>query len=148
MKSRWDPHWEVTRVSGPVVYVRNQLTGKHKPVNREKVRLVDPTIAWDVINPRPRKQIRRPRRGLGRAGGDEPLAPLLQAPHPGPGEQAPGGALSSDDGSDAPDGDTMGEGCDQTLPDGVMVTSGEETRTTVATWTVLVTINGGELWVH
>ena len=30
-----------------------------------------------------------------------------------PGEQAPGGALSSDDDSDAPDGDTMGEGCNQ-----------------------------------
>ena len=29
----------------------------------------------------------------------------------------------------------------QTLPDGVMVTAGEETRTTVATWTVLVTID-------
>ena len=29
----------------------------------------------------------------------------------------------------------------QTLPDGVMVTTGEETRTTVATWTVLVTID-------
>ena len=53
LTSRWDPHWEVTRVSGPVVYVRNQLTGKHKPVNREKVRLVDPNIAWDVINPVP-----------------------------------------------------------------------------------------------
>ena len=66
-----------------------------------------------MINPRPRKQIRRSRRGLGRAGGDEPLAPLLQAPHPGPWGPAPGGALSSDDDSDAPDGDTRGEGCDQ-----------------------------------
>ena len=63
MTSLWDPHWEVTRVSGPVVYVRNQLTGKHKPVNREKVRLIDPTVAWDEVNPRPQRQIRRGRRG-------------------------------------------------------------------------------------
>jgi hypothetical protein len=56
MTSRWDPHWEVTRVSDPVVYVRNQFTGKYKPVNREKVRLVDPTIAWDEVNPRPSRQ--------------------------------------------------------------------------------------------
>ena len=134
MTSRWDPHWEVTRGSGPVVYVRNQLTGKHKPVNREKVRLVDPTIAWDVINPRPRKQIRWPRRGLGRAGGDEPLAPPLQAPHPGPREQAPGGALSSDDDNDAPNGDTRGEGCDQPAaravpPDTTPLGTGLGTRT-------------------
>ena len=72
MTSRWDPHWEVTRVSGPVVYVRNQLTGRHNPVNREKVRLVDPTIAWDVINPHSRKQIRRPEGGWDAQGETNP----------------------------------------------------------------------------
>ena len=60
--SRWDPHWEVTRINGPVIYIRNQLTGKYRPVNREKVRLVDPTLAWDEINPGPPRIIRQPRR--------------------------------------------------------------------------------------
>ena len=51
--SRWDPHWEVTRVRGPVVWLRQQQTGKTKVLNKEKVRVVDPSILWDECNPRP-----------------------------------------------------------------------------------------------
>lgn len=72
LTSRWDPHWEVTRVSGPVVHIRNQLTGAYRPVNREKVRLVDPTLAWDEVNPRPPRVIHRARRFV-----PPPLAPHI-----------------------------------------------------------------------
>ena len=61
--SRWDPQWEVTRVSGPVVRVRHQQSGRIRTVNREKVRITDPTICWDDYTPRPpraapRRQVR------------------------------------------------------------------------------------------
>ena len=49
--ARWDPQWEVTRVRGPVVWIRQQQTGKNKVLNQEKVRLVDPEITWEDINP-------------------------------------------------------------------------------------------------
>ena len=57
--SRWDPQWEVTRVRGPVVWIRQQQTGKNKVLNREKVRLVDPEINWEDIYPRPIRDQRR-----------------------------------------------------------------------------------------
>ena len=57
--SRWDPQWEVTWVRGPVVWIRQQQTGKNKVLNREKVRLVDPEITWEDINPRPIRDQRR-----------------------------------------------------------------------------------------
>ena len=38
---------------GPVIFVRQQQTGKHKVLHREKVKVVDPTIMWDECNPRP-----------------------------------------------------------------------------------------------
>ena len=50
MTLRWNPHKEVTWVYGPVVYVRNQLTGKHKAVNCDTVQLVNLTIALDEVN--------------------------------------------------------------------------------------------------
>ena len=53
LTSRWDPMWEVTRVRGPVVWIRQQQTSKTKVLNREKVRIVDPDMAWEDINPRP-----------------------------------------------------------------------------------------------
>ena len=109
MTSRWDPHWEITRVSGPVVYVRNQLTGKHKPVNREKVRLVDTTVSWDEINPRPRRRIRRGRRGQGLAQPENQTQPEFLPPPPALGQ--PGGAETTNTGggtreSDAGEGDS------------------------------------------
>ena len=57
--SRLDPQWEVTRVRGPVVWIRQQQTGKNKMLNREKVRLVDPEITWEDINPRSIRDQRR-----------------------------------------------------------------------------------------
>ena len=63
--SRWDPRWEVTRTRGPVIWVRQQQTGKEKFLNREQVRLADRTISWDDINPRPLRAQYRPRARLG-----------------------------------------------------------------------------------
>ena len=95
LTSRWDPHWEVTRINGPVVYIRNQMTGKYKPVNREKLRLVDPTVAWDDVNPRPRRQIRRPRglRALPRGVEEQVAQPEGIAPEAAP---PPGDLLLED----------------------------------------------------
>lgn len=58
MTSRWDPQWEVTRVSGTTCWLRNQQTGKTKVLHREKVKLIDPNVVWDDFQPRP---IRNPR---------------------------------------------------------------------------------------
>ncbi len=58
--SKWDPHWVVTRVIGPVLFLHNQITNQTKTVNRDKVILVDPNIVWDEIPPRPRRQQQRP----------------------------------------------------------------------------------------
>ena len=81
MTSRWDPHWEVTRgLSGPVAHVRNHLTSKHKPVNREKVRLVDPTVSRDEVNPRPRRLKRRGKRGHGLTPDHNHQAPQVIPP--------------------------------------------------------------------
>jgi transposase InsO family protein len=61
LTSRWDPQWQVTRVNGLAIYVRNQLSGVCKVVNREKVKLVDPELVWDEINPRPKRDQRKRR---------------------------------------------------------------------------------------
>ena len=58
--SRWDPMYIVTRVNGPVVYLRHQQTGKTKMLNREKCRIVDPDIIWDEVIPRPRRKHKGP----------------------------------------------------------------------------------------
>ena len=54
LTSRWDPLWDIYRIRGKAVWIRQQSSGQEKTVNREKVRLVDPTIAWDDCEPRPR----------------------------------------------------------------------------------------------
>ncbi len=59
LTSRHDPLWEVTRVRGPVVFLRHQLTGKTKRLNRSKITVVDPNILWDEVRVRP---IRDPRK--------------------------------------------------------------------------------------
>ena len=61
LTSRWDPHYEVTRVNGPVIHVYQQQTGKTRVVNREKVVLVDPHVIWDHCEPRPRRRRPPPR---------------------------------------------------------------------------------------
>ena len=56
--SRWEPHWEVYRVRGPTHWLRNQRTGQTKTLNREKLTLVDPSIVWDDIPPRPKRHFK------------------------------------------------------------------------------------------
>ena len=53
LTSRWDPHWTVTRVRGPVISLHHQQTGKTKVLNAEKCRIVNPEQNWDSCNPRP-----------------------------------------------------------------------------------------------
>ena len=45
--SKWDPHWQVTRISGTTVH-------------RSKVRIVDQHMVWDHVAPRPKRR-QRPR---------------------------------------------------------------------------------------
>ena len=53
--SRWDPHWSVIRVKGPVLWSRHQQSAKENVLHRDKVKLVDSTTAWDDCNPRPQR---------------------------------------------------------------------------------------------
>ena len=59
LTSRWDPQWQVTKVSGLALHVRNQLSGVCKVVIREKVKLVDPELVWDEVNVRPKRDRKR-----------------------------------------------------------------------------------------
>ena len=62
LTSRFDPLWVVTRVRGTTLWLHQMESGRIRRVHREKVRLVDPNLAWDEVNPRPvRKQVRRKR---------------------------------------------------------------------------------------
>ena len=56
LTSRWDPQYIVTRIQGTTHWVRHQTTNKVRKLHREKLRLVDPTITWDEVPPRPRRQ--------------------------------------------------------------------------------------------
>ena len=77
LTSRWDPQWEVVRVRGPVLWLRQQQNGKLRVANREKVKLVDPHLNWDEITPRPRRTQRRPRAVIGGA-------PIIRPPQTPP----------------------------------------------------------------
>ena len=57
--SKWDPQYEVFDVRGPVVWLRNQKTGKTKVLDKRRVVLVDPDILWDDVQARPRCATRR-----------------------------------------------------------------------------------------
>ena len=62
LTSRWDPLWVVTRIRGSTVWLHQQQTGQIRRVHREKVRLADASLAWDEVNPRPkRRQTTTPR---------------------------------------------------------------------------------------
>ena len=62
LTSRFDPLWVVTRVHGTTLWLHQMESGRIRRVHRGKVRLVDPTLAWDEVNPRPvRKQVRQRR---------------------------------------------------------------------------------------
>ena len=56
LTSRWDPQWQVTRVSGTTIFLRHQQSGQIKKVHRSKVKVVDPDMVWDDVNPRPRRK--------------------------------------------------------------------------------------------
>ena len=58
--SKWDPHWQVTRISGTTVLLRHQQSGQTKRVHRSKVRLVDQHMVWDHVAPKPKRR-QRPR---------------------------------------------------------------------------------------
>ena len=55
LTSRWDTQYEVMRVCGPVMWLRQQTTGKTRKLRRSYVKIVDPKIAWDDITPRPKR---------------------------------------------------------------------------------------------
>ena len=57
--SRWDPQWQVTRVSGLTLHIRNQVTGIKKVIHRDHIKLVDPFLPWDQLPPRPKRARRR-----------------------------------------------------------------------------------------
>ena len=59
LTSRWDPQYEVYQVRGPVCWIRHQRTGKERVITREKLRIVDPNLAWDGIAPRPIRNLRK-----------------------------------------------------------------------------------------
>ena len=59
LTSKWDPQWQVTRVSGTTVFLRHQQSGQVKKVHRSKVKLVNPDMVWDEIVPRPRRKQHR-----------------------------------------------------------------------------------------
>ena len=56
-----NPQFEVIRVRGPVCWIQHQRTGKVRSVNRNKLLLVDPNMAWDEVATRPH---RNPRQGV------------------------------------------------------------------------------------
>jgi hypothetical protein len=59
MTAKWDFGYTITRVRGNVVYLLHPQTGKTTQVNRDKVRLVSPDVAWDEVRPRPRRVQKR-----------------------------------------------------------------------------------------
>ena len=60
LSAKWDHQFEVTKVRGLTYWVRHQLTNKELKLHRDKLRLVDPNMAWDDVADRPRRQqIRR-----------------------------------------------------------------------------------------
>ena len=65
------------RVRGPVLWLRQQQSGKVRVAYREKVKLVDPHLNWDEITPRPRRTQRRPRAVIGGT-------PIIRPPQPPP----------------------------------------------------------------
>ncbi|ELU13091.1 hypothetical protein CAPTEDRAFT_196473 [Capitella teleta] len=53
LSSKREPMFIVTHVQGPVITCQHQQTGKVKVVNKDKVKVCDPDVAWEGINPRP-----------------------------------------------------------------------------------------------
>ena len=59
LDARRDHQYSVTRVREPVLTVVNMRTGKSRVINRDKVKLVDPDLAWSDVRPRPTRTARR-----------------------------------------------------------------------------------------
>ena len=104
LTSRWDPHWEVTRVRGPVLWIRQQQSGRTRVVNREKVKLVDPTVSWDESRPRPLRVQRRHKAPAQREPEsedrqEEPDVPVDRAPATAPKRRCPANAGENPNGT-------------------------------------------------
>ena len=56
LSAKWDHQFEVTKIRGLTYWVRHQLTNKELKVHRDKLRIVDPNMAWDNVAARPRRQ--------------------------------------------------------------------------------------------
>ena len=67
LTSKWDPQWTVTKVKQKVVWLTHQQTGKQKTLNINKIKIVDPNITWDELNPRPVRNARKSTRATGLA---------------------------------------------------------------------------------
>ena len=95
--SKWDPHWQVTRISGTTVFQRHQQSGQTKRVHRSKVRLVDPHMVWDHVAPTPKQ--RQKQRGTPEVTVDVHVDPPNIAVHP---PQSQSGQDSNLEGSEEP----------------------------------------------
>ena len=56
LSSSFDPLWLITRLRGSTVWLHQQDMGQVRKVHRSKVRLADPTLAWNEITVRPRRK--------------------------------------------------------------------------------------------
>ena len=61
LENKYDAVYLVTRVRGPVITIVHQPTGKKRVLNRDKLRLVNPDLVWDQVQPR-RSRAQRTRR--------------------------------------------------------------------------------------
>ena len=90
MTSRFDPLWVVTRFRATTFWLHQQQSGKIRKVHREKVRLADPNLAWDEINPRPiRQHARRNRYKIRRVEDNDPIVLGNSSGQRGQSERAP-----------------------------------------------------------
>ena len=60
LDAKWDHQYSVPWVRVPVLTVINMRTGKHRVINRDKVKLVDPDLEWSDVRPRPTRTERLP----------------------------------------------------------------------------------------
>ena len=58
LTSRWDPFWQVVQIRQKVITIVHQQSVTRR-VNRDKVKVVDPEIAWDQLAPRPKRAAER-----------------------------------------------------------------------------------------
>ena len=65
LTSKWDPQWTVIAIKDKVVTLMHQQTSQQKVLNINKVRVVDPNIVWDDVNPRPKRNSRKSTRDTG-----------------------------------------------------------------------------------